>query len=136
MLPPEAITTVPLFSTSNCHVSAFILGTSAPVCSLPSLPVLKAMIAPSGSSPLLATANKPQCVRLASWPLQPPGLTTWRRDLLAYGQVILLLAKKHGDLGWVAYDNQFQQQATVDAPVQWLELNLSLMAATIFAVGG
>ena len=58
------------------------------------------------------------------------------RDLLAYGQLVLLLARKHGGLGWVAYDHQFRQQAAAGSTAPWSELNLSLMAATVFATGG
>ena len=58
------------------------------------------------------------------------------RDLLAYGQLILLLARKHGGLGWVAYDHQFRQQAAAGSSAPWSELNLSLMAATVFSTGG
>ena len=58
------------------------------------------------------------------------------RELLAYGMLILQLARKHGGLGWVAYDSQFRQQAAAGAPTPWSELNLSLMAATVFNGGG
>ena len=58
------------------------------------------------------------------------------RDLLAYGQLILQLARQHGGGGWIAYDNQFRQQAAAGATAPWSELNLSLMAATVFAAGG
>ena len=58
------------------------------------------------------------------------------RDLLAYGQLILQLARQHGGGGWIAYDNQFRQQAAAGATSPWSELNLSLMAATVFAAGG
>ena len=58
------------------------------------------------------------------------------RELLAYGQLVLQLARKHGGLGWVAYDSQFRQQAAAGASTRWSELNLSLMAATVFSAGG
>ena len=58
------------------------------------------------------------------------------RDLLAYGQLILQLARQHGGGGWIAYDSQFRQQAAAGASAPWSELNLSLMAATVFAAGG
>ena len=55
------------------------------------------------------------------------------RGLLAYGQLVVQLARKHGGLRWVAYNSQFQQQANAGASAPWFELNLSLMAATVFA---
>ena len=55
--------------------------------------------------------------------------------MLAYGQLVLLLARKHGGLGWVAYDHQFRQQAATGSTAPWSELNLSLMAATVFTSG-
>ena len=58
------------------------------------------------------------------------------RELLAYGQLVLQLARKHGGLGWIAYDSQFRQQAAAGASIRWSELNLSLMAATVFCAGG
>ena len=53
------------------------------------------------------------------------------RELLAYGQIILLLAHKHGGLGWMIYDNQFRQMAAASAGASWTEINSFLMAATV-----
>ena len=58
------------------------------------------------------------------------------RDLLAYSQLILQLARQHGGGGWIAYNSHFRQQAAASATIPWSELNLSLMAATMFAAGG
>ena len=55
------------------------------------------------------------------------------RDLMAYGQIILQLARKHGSLGWLAYDTQFRQQAAAGSGAPWAELNPSLMAATVLS---
>ena len=57
------------------------------------------------------------------------------RDLLAYDQLILQLARQHGGGGWIAYDSQFRQQAAAGATGPWSELNHSLMAATMFVAG-
>ena len=56
--------------------------------------------------------------------------------MLEYSQLVLLLARKHAGLGWVAYDHQFRQQAAAGSTAPWSELNLSLMVATVFAAGG
>ena len=56
--------------------------------------------------------------------------------MLAYGQLVLLLARKNGGLGWVAYDHQFHQQAAAGSTATWSELNLSVMATTVFASDG
>ena len=37
------------------------------------------------------------------------------RELIAYGQIILLLARKHGGLGWTIYDNQLRQMVAAGA---------------------
>uniref|UniRef100_A0A1X7UUI3 CCHC-type domain-containing protein n=1 Tax=Amphimedon queenslandica TaxID=400682 RepID=A0A1X7UUI3_AMPQE len=53
------------------------------------------------------------------------------RDLMAYGQVIIQMARSHGGLGWVNYDKRFCQQMAAGMPLQWAEVNPSLMAATV-----
>ena len=58
------------------------------------------------------------------------------RELMAYGQIVLLLARKHGGLGWTIYDNQFRQMAAAGAGASWTEINPSLMAATVLGAGG
>ena len=58
------------------------------------------------------------------------------RELMAYGQIILLLARKHGGLGWTVYDSQFRQLAAAGAGASWTEINPSLMAATVLGSGG
>ena len=45
------------------------------------------------------------------------------RDMPAYDQLVLLLTRKHGGLGWVAYDHQFRQQAAAGSAALWSELN-------------
>lgn len=55
---------------------------------------------------------------------------------MAYGQIILLQARKHEGLGWTVYDNQFRQQAAAGAGASWTEIDPSLMAATVLGAGG
>ena len=57
------------------------------------------------------------------------------RDLLAYGQIVVELARKHPGLGWRTYDNFFRQQVNAGAECKWNELNSSLMAATVLGGG-
>lgn len=58
------------------------------------------------------------------------------RDLLAYGLIVLHLARKHEGRGWITYDQLFRQQAAAGSPMIWTELNSSLMAATVLGYGG
>ena len=53
------------------------------------------------------------------------------RDLAAYGMVVLQLARKHGGSGWLLYDRQFRLQQAAGASLPWVEINSSLMAATV-----
>ena len=53
------------------------------------------------------------------------------QELAAYGLIVVHLARKHGGRGWLSYDAMFRQQAAAGSPVQWTELNPSLMAATV-----
>ena len=53
------------------------------------------------------------------------------RDLAAYGMLVIHLARKHGGMGWLAYDSLFRQQQAAGAGHKWEELNPSLMAATV-----
>ncbi|MCH9717798.1 MAG: hypothetical protein K0U52_12045 [Gammaproteobacteria bacterium] len=55
------------------------------------------------------------------------------RDLLAYGQIVIELARKHAGLGWLTYDSLFRQQLNAGSFSQWNELNPSLMAATVLS---
>ena len=58
------------------------------------------------------------------------------RNLAAYGQIIIHLARKHGGMGWRQYDNQFRQQVAAGASLSWANLNPSLMAATVLGASG
>ena len=58
------------------------------------------------------------------------------RDLMAYGQIILMLARKHGGHGWKAYDAHFRQLVGAGHNLHWTELNPSMMAANVLQVGG
>lgn len=53
------------------------------------------------------------------------------RDLLAYGQIVVNMARKHGVQGWLAYNSMFRQQLAAVAALTWTEIDSSLMAATI-----
>ena len=52
------------------------------------------------------------------------------RDLIAYGQIILQLARRHGGPGWL---QQFRQQAAGGSLTPWREINNSLLSATVLA---
>ena len=53
------------------------------------------------------------------------------RELLAYGQIIIQLARSHGGTGWLAYDCRFRQQVAAGTPLSWTEINPLLLAATV-----
>ena len=58
------------------------------------------------------------------------------RELMAYGQIVLCLARRNRGKGWLAYDSAFHQQVLAGAP---LNLDASMMAATVLRsenVGG
>ena len=55
------------------------------------------------------------------------------RELMAYGQIILMLAHKHGGKGWKAYDTHLSQLVGAGHPT---ELNPSMMAADVLQSGG
>ena len=58
------------------------------------------------------------------------------RQLMAYGQIILMLARKHGGRGWKAYDAHFRQLVGAGHLLPWTELNPFMMAADALQVGG
>ena len=58
------------------------------------------------------------------------------RELMAYSQIFLLLAHKHGGLGWTIYVNQFSQMAAAGTWVSWTEINSFLIAAPVLGAGG
>ena len=54
------------------------------------------------------------------------------RELLAYAQIIIQLARSHGGgKGWIAYDWRFRQQVAAGMPLCWSEINPSLLSATV-----
>ena len=53
------------------------------------------------------------------------------RELAAYGQLVIHLARQHGGTGWLAYDKRFRQHHAAGIGHPWSELNPSLMAATV-----
>ena len=58
------------------------------------------------------------------------------RQLMAYGQIILMLAHKHRGRGWKAYNAHFHQLVGAGHLLPWTELNPSMMAADVLQVGG
>ena len=57
------------------------------------------------------------------------------RELVAYGQIVIQLARSHGGSGWLEYDRWFRQQVAAGAPLSWSEINSSLMSATVLGSG-
>ena len=53
------------------------------------------------------------------------------RELLAYAQIIIQLARSHGGTGWLAYDRRFRQQIAAGTPLCWSDINPSLLSATV-----
>ena len=51
------------------------------------------------------------------------------RQLMAYGQIIIMLATKHGGLGWHFYDAHFSQLVSAGQHLPWAEINPSMMLA-------
>ena len=58
------------------------------------------------------------------------------RELAAYGQLVIHMARKHGGRGWLAYDTLFRQQRAAGSLLPWTDINASLMAATVLGSGG
>ena len=58
------------------------------------------------------------------------------RELMAYSQIILMLARKHGGKGWKTYNTHFRQLVGAGHPLPWTELNPSMMAADVLQSGG
>ena len=54
-------------------------------------------------------------------------------NLVAYAQIVIQLAHKHGGSGWLVYDQHFRQQLVGAADLVWNNINNSLMSATVFA---
>ncbi len=53
------------------------------------------------------------------------------RGLIAYAQIVLDLARKHGGTGWLAYDTHFRAQLFAGGPFKWNEINPSLLASAV-----
>ena len=58
------------------------------------------------------------------------------RELMVYGQIILMLARKHGGKGWKAYETHFGQLVGAGHPLPWMELNPSMMVVDMLQSGG
>ena len=54
------------------------------------------------------------------------------RDLMAYGLIVLHLARKHGGRGWLLYDAAFRQQMAAGS-LAWTDLNASMMAFMVLS---
>ena len=57
------------------------------------------------------------------------------RELMAYGQIILMLVRKHSGMGWKTYDTHFCQLVGAGHTLPWTELNQSMMAADVLQSG-
>ena len=53
------------------------------------------------------------------------------RELLAYGQIIIQLARSHRGTGWLVYDRRFCQQVAAGTPLSWAKINPSFLTATV-----
>ena len=58
------------------------------------------------------------------------------RQIIAYMQIVIDLARKHPGPGWLSYDALFRQQMNAGGSSRWNELNTSLMAATVLSTRG
>ena len=58
------------------------------------------------------------------------------RQLMAYGQIVLMLATKYGGLGWRLYDAHFRQLVSAGQHLPWAEINPSMMLADVVRSGG
>ena len=54
------------------------------------------------------------------------------RELIAYAQIILDMARRHGGTGWLAYDAHFRAQFFAGGIYKWNEVNPSLLASAVF----
>ena len=55
------------------------------------------------------------------------------RELIAYAQIIVQMARRHRGSGWLLYDQNFRQQAAGGAETPWSEINNSLLVSTVLA---
>ena len=53
------------------------------------------------------------------------------RELVAYGQLIIHLSRKHSGRGWLLYDTLFRQQKAAGGAVPWSELSSSIVSLTV-----
>ena len=92
-----------------------------------------------GTLPLLTVNRTRLCEvpSLVSWmycfaayvAIRTPNQLT--RKMLAYAQLIIREALKHGGPGWAEYDKVFRRQLSINPLLSWNTLGLSLQAATI-----
>ena len=62
-------------------------------------------------------------------------------DFIAYAQIIIQLAQRHGGLGWLTYElmikaSDNRRLAASGAGIPWCEVNTSLLSATVLAPQG
>ena len=53
------------------------------------------------------------------------------RNLVAYAQIFIQLARSHKGSGWLAYDRQFCQQLAAGTALKWNKINPSLLSVTV-----
>ena len=53
------------------------------------------------------------------------------RSLIAYVQIVLDMARRHGGSGWLAYDTHFRSQLFAGGTYGWNEVNPSLLASAV-----
>ena len=58
------------------------------------------------------------------------------RELMAYGQIILILARKHSGVWWKTYDTHFRQLVGVGHTLPWTELNPSMLRQISYSQEG
>ena len=58
------------------------------------------------------------------------------RQIIAYMQIVIDLARKHPGPGWLSYHALFRQQMNAGGSSRWNELNTSLMATTVLSTQG
>ena len=53
------------------------------------------------------------------------------KQLVAYAQIIIQLAWKHGGHGWRNYDSCFRQQIAAGIPLEWTKVEPSILATSV-----
>ena len=53
------------------------------------------------------------------------------KQLVAYAQIVIQMAWKHGGLGWRSYDTRFRQQLAAGIPLEWTKVDPSILATSV-----